>query len=351
MNIFNLNTDPEKVYSALESEKSIFKIVLKTKNEVFFIEKWIIHHLNILQDAKLIIFDNMSDDEYIHNIYEKYQDNIILIKFNWYMDCLHIVNYSKNIYKALSASSKFFTIIDTDEYLYLYDGNKVINDNSIVKFLEENTDCNFFVPAYLNNITNSENFFSLDYQNLSILHCSKPIINTKLYQIFESSLAKYKYPTLGHTQFLPISAYGKTKIRFLLLHLKNLNKYQRINANMMKLVSLNIVKNNKDFFSILKIDIDNFDTNTIPGRQGRAYVIETRKLIESILCIDEKSTDLSKDARIKFHDDGTLAFTPESYEKDFLNLLDSDYFDLIQFNSDKIDMNQYTTIYSYIKNS
>jgi hypothetical protein len=141
------------LFKIIEEEKSIFKIVTKTKNESFFIEKWIVHHLNILQDTKLIIFDNMSDDDYVHSIYRKYRDNIILAKFDVYMDDIHMTSSFAKLYKSLSISTKFFTIIDSDEFLYMYDDGKIVNDNSIVKFINDNNDCNFFAPCWIENIS------------------------------------------------------------------------------------------------------------------------------------------------------------------------------------------------------
>jgi hypothetical protein len=195
-----------------------------------------------------------------------------------------MVSWFKQLYKSLSISSKFFTIIDSDEFLYLYDGDKVIKDNSIIQFLEKNTDCNFFVPCYIENVTENDKLFSFNPKSLSIFNQSKPIVNSKIIPLFEQALTKYECPTLHHTQELPILTYGKTKTKFLLLHLKNLNKYQRIKTNMEKLVSLNIVKHNNDFSALIKIDL-----NTIHGN-GRHYIIETRKLIESIIYTKEQST-------------------------------------------------------------
>jgi hypothetical protein len=337
----NLSTNPDKVYSTIEKEKSVFKIITKTKNENFFIEKWIIHHLNILQDTKLIIFDNMSDDAYVHSIYEKYKDDIILVSFDWYMDCLHFLSWSKQLYQSVAISSNFFTIIDSDEYLYIYDDNKLVNDNRIIKFLGDNTDCNFYCPCFLENITDNDKLFLFNPHNLELLHWSKPIINTKLIPIFEESLKKHKWTSIQHTHLLPILTYGKTQIKFVLLHLKNLNKYQRINANMLKLLSLNVVKNKRDFSTLLKLDIDSID-----GELGRQYVVETRKLVENILHNDKNSADMSRDGIIEIYDDLRMKFTPESYEQDFKKFMNSDYFDLINFDPDKIDINRYTTIHS-----
>lgn len=339
----NLKTDPDKVYSAIEKDTSVFKIITKTKNEVFFIEKWITHHLNIVQDTKLIIFDNMSDDEYVHGIYEKYKDNIIVVQFDWYMDCIHLACWSNQLYKSLSMSSKFFTIIDSDEYLYLYNENKLVNDNRIIDFIRENSGYNFFCPLFLENITDNEKQFLFNPENLDVLHWSKPIINTKLFSTFEKSLKKHKWTSIHHTHLLPISTYGKTQTNFVLLHMKNLNKYQRIKVNMLKLLSLNVIRNEKDFTTLITIDIDK-----INGELGRHYVTETRKLIESILHVEKNTADVCKDGIIELCDDLTLEFTPNSYEQDFRKLISSDYFDLIQFNPDRVDINKYTTINSFL---
>ena len=332
-----MNNSNVDLFKVIEQEKSIFKIVTKTKNESFFIEKWIIHHLNIVHDTKLIIFDNMSDDSYVHDIYRKYRDNIILAKFNFYMDSIHMANKFMALYKSLAISSKFFMIIDSDEYLYLYDNEKTYKDNSIVQFLNENSDCNFFAPYWINTLTNSENLFSFNPNDLSPFHFGKPIINTKIIPAFEAALTKYGYPILHHTKDLPILTYGKAPTKFLLLHLKNLNQYQRIKSNMQKLVAFGIIKNDKDFHSILKLDLD-----CISGH-SRNYIIETRKLAENILYPVEQSDEYGV---IELCDDETLKFTPASYEQNFKNIMNNDYFDLINFDPDRIDINKYTTISS-----
>jgi hypothetical protein len=333
------------VYKVIEQEKAVFKIVTKTKNEGFFIEKWIVHHLNILKDTRLIVFDNMSDDEYVHSIYKKYRDNIILVKFDMYMDCIHMANTFMQLYKSLSISSKFFTIIDSDEFLYFYDGGKIVKNGSIIQFLEDSTDCNFFAPCWLENIADNEKLFAFSPHNLSLFHSGKPIINTNVVQMFELALNKYENPILHHTQELPILTYGKAPTRFLLLHFKNLNKYQRIKSNMQKLVSFKLLKNDKDFSSLLKLSTIDLNTITM-NNYIRNYLIETLKLIESILHTNDQHTNFANKETVEICYDGTLKFIPESYKQDFINLMNSDYFNLINFDKNKIDINQFTTIKS-----
>lgn len=336
----NVITDPNKLYSAIEQDKAVFKIVTKTKNERFFIEKWITHHLNIVQDAKLIIFDNMSDDEHVHSVYRKYKDNILLIKFYGYMDCIHMANKFMRLYETLAASSSFFTIIDSDEYLYLYDDGKLIKDNAIVKFLEANADCNFFAPCWLENKEDNEKLLSFNPHNLECFHGGKPIVNAQIVRVFETALTQYECPIIHHTHLLPVLTYGKTKTKFLLAHLKNLNKYQRIKINMLKLLSLNVVRHDKDFSTLLRLDM-----NALEGG-GRYYAIETKKLIESILDGKTSHADKTNNETIELCDDGTLIFTHESHERDFKRLMSSDYFTLINFDAQKIDVNSHTTINS-----
>ena len=344
-----MQTSFNELCSLIEKDKAVFKIVTKTKNEIFFIEKWIIHHLNILQDTKLIIFDNMSDDDYVKSIYEKYKNNMILVEFDGYMDHLHMAKWSMQIYKALSDSSEFFTIIDSDEYLYLWDGHKIVKDSSIIQFLEENDDCNFFAPLWIENISDNEKLFSFNPLNLSSFHFGKPIINTKIVPMFESAFKKIGVAALHHVRQLPISTYGKTKTKFVILHLKNLNKYQRIKSNMQKLVALDVIKHDNDFSALLKIDLETI--NASGSRSARIvninrYVRETRNLVEKILHTDEQSGNLPRSNTIELDEDGALKFAPESSEDDFKKLMDSDYFDLINFDPGKTDINRYTTIQS-----
>jgi hypothetical protein len=265
------------------------------------------------------------------------------------MDFIHMGNRFIELYKSLSISSKFFTIIDSDEFLYLYDDNRVIKDNYIVQFLDNNIDCNFFAPCWIENIGDNENLLSFNPQNLYMFNYGKPIINTKMISIFESQLSKNQRPELHHTIKLPVQTYGKAPTCFLLLHLKNLNKYQRIKSNMQKLVALNFINKSDDFSSLLKIDlniIQDIELNTFDNNNVRRYIIETRKFIDDI----HENTSITQESNaygtIEICDDGLLKFSHKSCEEEFNKMMKSDYFDLINFCPNKIDINQHSTISS-----
>lgn len=251
------------------------------------------------------------------------------------------------LYKSLSVSSKFFTIIDSDEFLCFYDGDRVVKDNSMVEFLDRNMDCNFFAPCWMENIEDNERLLSFNSQDLSVFHWGKPIINAKMIPVFESLLSKQQYPILHHTVQLPIQTYGKAPTRFLLLHLKNLNKYQRIKSNMQKLAALGFARNANDFSALLKIDLDTIqdaDLCTAHDANARRYIIETRKLVENLHATTTKQP--GEHGTVELRDDGLLAFSSGSYEEEFVRMMNSDYFDLINFNPSNVDMDNCATIHS-----
>jgi hypothetical protein len=260
------------------------------------------------------------------------------------MDCVHMAHLFMPLYKALAASSEFFTIIDTDEYLYLFDGKKIVNDDSITLFLKNNTDVNFFAPCYVQNIHSEANVFSFNPEDLWLFHLSKPVVNSKMVPKFEISLAKRWFTILHHTKDLPLFCHGKTRTRFLLLHMKNLNRYQRIKSNMQKLTAFKILEHDNDFRTLLGINMDMI----APGHV-RSYVLETRKLADGILNTGEHAQDAVQAGKITLGEGGSLQYAPEALETEFKGLLDAEYFELLKFNPEAPDLDQFATIKAYME--
>ena len=330
----------EQLFHAIVKDKATFKIVTKTRNESFFIEKWIQHHLAIVPGSRLIIFDNLSDEKVVHDVYKKYAERILLVKFEGYMDCIHMAHHSLWLYQALAASSDFFTIIDSDEYLYLYDGHRLVHDASIGTFLRANTDCNFFAPCWLENLDQNANTFHYNPDNMFYYNYGKVILNSRLTEVYEKAVAANEYTVLHHTCQLPAGmACGKSKTRFVLAHLKNLNRYQRIKANMTKLVSLGKVRHPMDFASLLKLDPEE-----IKEANSRRYVNETKNLVEKLRDTNTDRSAHSGSGFVTINDDLSLKFTPEELKENFRTAMNSDYFDLIHFSPDTADINSFATI-------
>lgn len=334
--------DMLRICSLIASEKAVLKIVTKMKNESYFAERWILHYKNILGDVKLIVFDNMSTEPEVFEVYEKYKEHILLIRFEGFMDCLHMANKFMRLYQALAASARFFAILDADEFLYMTDGAKAISDQTIVTFLEGQEDVRFFAPFWLANINDRENIFGFDPKDLWLLHLGKPIVSSSIIPAFAHALKIYECPILHHTKDLPLAAYGRAPVCFVLLHLKNTNTYQRIKSNMQKLAAFGVVKDSKDFKSLLTIHPKNIEAGHIRG-----YVMETRRLTELILQNDKGQGQSGN--RVELIGNTSLKFYPETLRQEFYSLIGRDYFDLFHFNAGIAAANHCTHIDSYIR--
>jgi len=111
----------------IEKVRATVKILLKTKNDPIFIERWIKHHIKIVGPENLIIFDNMSDDPEVLSIYRKYRDQIIIITFAGFHNRLHHIPSYYGLYQSLAKSSDYFLFLDTDEYLILIENDTLLH--------------------------------------------------------------------------------------------------------------------------------------------------------------------------------------------------------------------------------
>ena len=126
--IYDYATQVKSLCKRIREKHTCLKLVLKTKNNAFFLERWIQHHLKIVGDQNLIIFDNMSSDPAVFDVYRRYASQIIIIHYKQYHLLLHNPNEFYYFYKALYESSDFYAFLDVDEFLYLFDGKQLIND-------------------------------------------------------------------------------------------------------------------------------------------------------------------------------------------------------------------------------
>ena len=75
------NEHREECCRAIAGTKATFKILLKTKDDPFLLERWISHHQRIVGPDNIIIFDNMSTNPAVLYLYEKCRDTVRVIRF------------------------------------------------------------------------------------------------------------------------------------------------------------------------------------------------------------------------------------------------------------------------------
>lgn len=212
------------------SRPAKLKIILKTKDDPFFLERWIAHHARIATEENLIIFDNMSTDPDVIKIYED-RPHLPVFTFSGMHNNIHDWEMQRDLYDALHQASTHFCFLDTDEFLGAIIDNHWIADESISSLLRSGE----AAPAtWLFNAAGSDRIFEVkDANELEQgLLWGKPILPSP------PSMAG----VLTHSVQYDPSIFKSTRTtNFFILHLKNLDREQRIQANIKKLKSRGII--------------------------------------------------------------------------------------------------------------
>lgn len=302
--------DNDAAAKAIRDTSAPFKVILKTRNEDLLLPKWLAHYQAILETrGSIIILDNMSDSERVFGLYRQYADEIILIRYEGIPDSAHSLKKFAELYEAVWASSRFYALFDTDEFLTLYDGIKLLTGPKIVRYLEHNTDAALFPTLFLNNILAREDAFIFEEHNILQYHLmGKPILNSRLMQ-------EKLYTPVGHTCNLPLPLFsGKIPLGFVLFHMSHISRELRITSNLQKLRHLGLMVDETNMANLFHAELDKPEIPHIVAE----YITELRYLagieneeeaIRQALCRDH----------ITVSPDGALSFSREALKNLFAN--------------------------------
>ncbi len=222
--------DRTRVLESISAVNSYLKVILKTKDDDFFIEKWINHYADIIGIENIIIFDNQTSNERTLQSYSKYE-GLLVVGFDGFHNLIHHVHLFRDLYEALQRSSQYFAFLDTDEFLVSYDQGAIKKDKSILDRITAEA-CGGFIPTtWLYNQTGYEHRFTCGIDKTVLtngLIWGKPII---------SSLA----PVAGSINHNCQIADRKIRVvplgGLFLLHMAYLSPKQRIRTNLNKLIA------------------------------------------------------------------------------------------------------------------
>jgi hypothetical protein len=229
--------------------KSPFKILLKTKDDPYFLESWIQHHARIVGLNNLIIFDNMSSNEQVRKTYEKYQFDIPIIQFEGNHNALHHAEAYPELYECLEQACQFYVFLDTDEFLTLIARDTYTCDERIVDFLQAHEGTRVFPASWLWNIAGSDTRFYIGES----LHCfgahlawGKPVLRStvRFPRFVNHNINLDKWLFLGH--LTP---------NLFVLHLARLFPQQRIETNFRKLIAAGFASPEDSLETILEKDV------------------------------------------------------------------------------------------------
>jgi len=299
-------SDKWDICARLRATKSKLKIVLKTKDEKLFLPHWIKHHANIVEPSNLIIVDNMSVNEEVIRLYDALPSECILFQYDGAVNDLHHVELFRDLYDAIRISSRYYTVIDTDEFLYFLHEGRMIADHTLSAQLSAGSD-GVFPGFWLQNFPGQTNMFFIKRIDEN-LQWGKPVI--------PSSLPVRGY--INHSIQMFFNC-GPFPIRFgvFIAHLKRLDPVQRIEANLRKLKSLGYLP--------AETSVENLDLEAIELYHGTNTAAELFREIAQFSRV--ASTGWPPVAAVpsgclQIQSDGTLAFGDKAAQAAFESILE-----------------------------
>lgn len=277
---------------------SVVKIVLKTKDDHYFLQEWIDHHSNIVGRQNIVIFDNGSTDPRVFAIYDSNPD-VIKVFYRGFHNNIHNLEIFPELYGALRGSADWFAVLDTDERLITFDGERHWADQTLLEFLSANADVNAIPGVWMHNITGSSSIFTCGQSIDRLTHelaWGKPIIGAN---------APIKGFLNHNVQVNDEVWQGRVCRGLFVLHLADLHPEQRILSNMNKLVARKFVGDRAEVEVALSKEI----TEDMDPKIGD-YVREIRRAVEAVRAggypvqpLRPGSVQLSEGGAVKYFSD------------------------------------------------
>ena len=230
------DSDQSDTVAHLRQNYATLKIILKTKNDSFFLDAWIRHHVNIVGKENIIIFDNCSTDPDVFDVYDRWPE-VNVVGFHGHQDNIHWMHNFPALYNALRLSCSYYIFIDTDEFIVFFDGARFVSDKGIISALQHSLSGDFIPTVWLYNVPLYREQFIIGTTCDDLyrgLQWGKPIIR--------ASLADQASSINHNCQLAQCNAKAIPLKGFFLLHMAYLSPAQRIRANQEKLVASGFIQ-------------------------------------------------------------------------------------------------------------
>jgi hypothetical protein len=291
MAIFEWKSQDEDIFDSAIANSSPFKIVLKTKDDRWFIREWFEHHAGIVGPENIIIFDNWSTDADVMSFYEEISAATTIIRNKFAVNHIHGVERNRAFYAALACSCKHFCILDTDERLMMMSSPETVAPPSDIAPALASAPPDEFMPTlWLGNAYKSDKHLRISSETdfINALRWGKPIIST----------ANIPDGFINHNCQLGQLTSKVAQTRFLLLHLKNLHPEQRISANLKKLENYGFIPEGTPAEEAI-----NCDTTKVKKGDAAYWTSEIRNLLASKDAPEQRAQIMIEDGLISYSTD------------------------------------------------
>jgi len=258
--------DKQRICETISKHEAPLKIILKTKDESERLKAWIAHHACIAGAENLIIFDHMSVDPAVLDIYAEHQGRFPIIRFEGFLNNIHNFRVFPELYAALRQSCRHYCFLDTDEYLVLYDGaDRFEKDGAVLAYVAQNSNSLALPGTWLQGLAGHADRFGLQqpYAALSDgLKWGKPIISAT----FDPS-----FIMLHNTEVRDAMDKDNLKTALFVLHRHKNVPAERIWANLLKLKSYGAIPPDDGLENVLELAADSY-------KMGGTYIREMQQL-------------------------------------------------------------------------
>jgi hypothetical protein len=260
--------DSAAIVDRIRSTSGGLKIVLKTKDDPFFISDWVAYHQRIVGSANIVIFDNGSSDPAVMSVYEALAPEILIVSFAGFHNNLHNPGLFPALYSSLASSCDFFCFLDTDEFLTLYKDGQFVSDQLVLHSLDRNMVEDFVPSTWLYNVPSYKDRLICGSNDETLHHCvrwGKPLIRS----------ATENLPSdINHNCQIARTKKASAAVPgFFLFHMANLSPAQRIRVNLNKLIARGFIKPGDSVDKAVAQDLSHATENE------RQYVNEIRGMI------------------------------------------------------------------------
>jgi hypothetical protein len=223
-------TQQSEICERIRRSSSPLKILLKTKNEAHFLQRWIDHHAAIVGMENLIIFDNDSDDPDVLATLRRTAEHATVAQFTGFHNGLHRPAQYPDLYDAIRGTSEYFILLDTDEFVcWVNSSAEVFFGPAIVPEIKALPPADILAGIWLNNYGDREDRFTL-FEDEAVTPSG--LMSGKS-AVHRSAALRGIY---GHNFQLDGPDLSRVAPgALLLLHMKNLLPAQRMRVNVEKL--------------------------------------------------------------------------------------------------------------------
>lgn len=301
----------------ITNRKSIFKILLKTKDEPEFLGGWIEYHSKIVGVENLIVADNESADPVVIETLKSLQRRGgVVFRFSGFHNFIHDHGRYPELFEAVRKSANFYFFMDSDERLVWIEEDRWFADERILERLVSKSACNFIPGVILDNFAETKDTFYFsgsDNDNSAALQWGKPIISSGL----DIGPGDYIHNCQFPEKFL-VNSHGNNVFT---LHLSKLFPAQRLESNRKKLVARGVIPQGADIYTVADL-AENKTSDDPVAIRCLSEIVAIMRYISSKTEFPWGPKD--KNSSIYFRPNGTIEFLTVSQKDKFLEFVQAD---------------------------